>query len=141
MGAEERESSVRLWFAMWLEKRDLGIDALFAPDAVYVESWGPEYRGREKIRHWFTEWNTRGTVVRWEIRQFFYRDSQTVAEWSFCDRMNDGRMEMFDGLTLIRWTEEGKICFLQEFGCNPHRYDPYQDGPAPQFREEPALWF
>ena len=37
---EKRENAVRLWFDMWLRQEDLGIRALFAEDAVYVESWG-----------------------------------------------------------------------------------------------------
>ncbi len=138
---EQREEAVRLWFGMWLSKKDLGIRELFAPDAVYIESWGPEYRGTEEIRHWFQEWNTRGTVLRWDIRQFFHKGDQTVVQWDFCNRMDDGRTEPFEGLSLIRWDASGRIAFLQEFGCNEARYDPYKDGPEPQFREEPARWF
>lgn len=41
----------------------------------------------------------------------------------------------------IRWNEKGQICFLQEFGCNENRYDPYAQGEEPVFREEPTLWF
>ncbi len=40
---------------MWLRKEDLGIDEIFASDAVYIESWGPEYHGVNKIKHWFNE--------------------------------------------------------------------------------------
>ena len=138
---EERERIVRLWFEMWLRKKDLGITEIFTGDAVYAESWGPEYHGAEKIRHWFREWNTRGTVLQWDIRQFFHKGDQTAAEWYFRNRMEDGRVEAFDGLSLIRWTPAGQICFLQEFGCNESRYDPYRDGPVPKFREEHAAWF
>ena len=119
----------------------MGIDEIFAPDAVYTESWGPEYRGRERIRHWFKEWNSRGTVVRWDIRQFLHQGDQTVVEWTFRNKMDDGQADAFDGVTLIQWTEAGQIGRLKEFGCNTNRYDPYQDGPAPQFREEPTKWF
>ena len=114
---------------------------LFAPDAVYIESWGPEYRGAEKIRHWFEEWNTRGTVLQWDILEFFHKGDQTVVRWIFRNRMNDGRREEFEGMSLVRWTRDGRIAFLQEFGCNENRYDPYRDGPEPQFREGAALWF
>ena len=31
---EQRERMIERWFAMWLEKRDIGIDEIFAPDAV-----------------------------------------------------------------------------------------------------------
>ena len=43
-----REQAVRRWFSMWLEGRDTGILQLFAPDALYIESWGPEYRGAQQ---------------------------------------------------------------------------------------------
>ena len=138
---EEREQKIRMWFEMWLNRSDEGGEALFDPGAVYIESWGPEYHGLEKIRHWFREWNTRGAVLRWDIRQFFHKGDQTVVEWLFENRMNDGRMEPFEGMTLVRWTPEGKICFLQEFGCNLNRYNPYEQGPEPQFRDEQAMWF
>ena len=138
---EERERIVRLWFEMWLRKKDLGITEIFTGDAVYAESWGPEYHGAEKIRHWFEEWNTRGTVLVWDIRQFFHRGDQTAVEWVFPNAMDDGREERFEGITLICWTQEGRICALKEFGCNESRYDPYREGPEPRFREERAMWF
>jgi len=137
---EQRESRIRLWFEMWLRKEDLGILDLFTPDAVYIESWGPEYHGAEKIRHWFNEWNTRGTVLRWDIRRFFHTADMTVVEWYFKNNMLDGRVEAFDGMSLVKWSG-GQIRYLQEFGCNENRYDPYRDGPAPRFQGGPAAWF
>ena len=142
MDAEkQRESKIRQWFSMWLDKQDTGIEELFAPDAVYIESWGPEYYGSGKIKLWFDEWNSRGTVERWDIRQYFHKGDQTVVEWVFRCTMTDGTIQSFDGLSLIRWNEAGQICFLQEFGCNENRYDPYAQGDTPVFRKEQALWF
>ena len=138
---DHRESAVRLWFDMWLAKKDLGISALFSDDAVYIESWGPEYHGAGAIAHWFEEWNTRGTVLQWDIKQFFHKGSQTVVEWYFKNRMDAGKEEAFDGMSLIVWAADGKIALLKEFGCNENRYDPYRDGPAPHFRPENARWF
>ena len=138
---EQRERAVRLWFDMWLKKADLGILSLFSEDAVYIESWGPEYHGAQKIKLWFDEWNNRGTVLQWDILQFFHREDQTVVQWYFRNQMNGGRAEAFDGLSLIRWDPAGRIRFLQEFGCNESRYDPYQDGPVPKFREGSIAWF
>ena len=57
---KQRESKIRQWFSMWLDRQNTGIEELFAPDAVYIESWGPEYRGSGKIKLWFDEWNSRG---------------------------------------------------------------------------------
>ena len=97
---------------------------------------------REKIvRLWFEEWNTRGTVLQWDIRQFFHKGSQTVVEWYFKNKMDDGKIEAFDGMSLIEWTPDGRIALLKEFGCNENRYDPYEDGITPKFRDENAKWF
>lgn len=137
----KREEIIRLWFDMWLQKTDLGIEDIFAPDVHYMESWGPEYRGVSAVKHWFREWNARGTVVQWDIGQFFHKGDQTVVEWVFRNVMDDGRVEAFDGLSLIAWTADDRICMLKEFGCNENRYDPYRDGETPTFRDEAALWF
>ena len=40
MEQAHREAAIRRWFAMWLEKRDLGLADLFAPDAVYMGELG-----------------------------------------------------------------------------------------------------
>ena len=114
---QRRETIIRQWFSMWLTGQNSGLENIFSPDATYVESWGPEYHGIGAIKFWFEEWNTRGTVQQWDIPS-----------------------QSFDGLSLIRWDQEEKIGFLQEFGCNDKRYDPYADGPVPVFRDEPALW-
>ena len=136
-----RETVLRLWFHMWLQGKDLGIEKIFTPDCTYIESWGPKYQGREEVALWFREWNTRGRVVRWDAEQFFHRGDQTVVEWSFRNKMNHGGVEEFHGLSLVRWDEEDRIAFLQEFGCNIHNYDPYAAGEVPVFREEPTVWF
>ena len=136
-----KESIVHLWFTMWLQKNDLGIQEIFSKDAVYIESWGPEYRGNEKIKLWFEEWNTRGTVLQWDIKQFFHKDNQTIVEWYFKNQMNGGKAEAFDGISLIEWTSDDKIALLKEFGCNENRYDPYENGSTPHFIEENAKWF
>ena len=141
MTEREREDKIRLWFQMWLRRTDEGILELFAPDAVYIESWGPEYHGLPAIRHWFSEWNSRGRVMAWDIKQFFHKENQTVVEWYFRDAMDDGRVEEFDGLSLVAWNGAGQIARLQEFGCNLNRYDPYANGPIPQFRDGKAAWF
>ena len=52
---KEREKIIRLWFDMWLQKKDLGLADIFTEDAVYIESWGPEYHGSAKIKLWFDE--------------------------------------------------------------------------------------
>ena len=138
---KQREKAIELWFEMWLRQKDLGIAELFAPDAVYIESWGPEYHGVDKIKHWFDEWNNRGTVKLWRIKGYLHGQARTMAEWRFRCEMNDGTVQEFDGISLVEWTDRGKIARLQEFGCHIQRYDPCAAGPEPRFQETQILWF
>ena len=55
--------------------------------------------------------------------------------------MKNGKVEAFDGMSLIEWTPDDKIQSLKEFGCNTDNYDPYQCGSTRQFKEESAMWF
>ena len=112
----EREKTIRLWFDMWLNQQDMGIDDIFTEDVIYTESWSPQYNNRKTVKHWFQEWNTRGKVVIWEIKQFFHKGDQTVVEWYFKNEMNNGDIEEFDGISLVEWTEDNKIkCALPGF--------------------------
>lgn len=140
-GMNNREKIIRLWFDMWLKATDLGMDSIFSKNAIYVESWGPKYQGLEKIQHWFQEWNTRGKVLVWDIKQYFHKGDYTVVEWFFKCNMRDGTVQCFDGMSLVQWTKDEQIQFLKEFGCNRIQYDPYEDGPIPRFKKEEALWF
>lgn len=138
---DEREKKIHLWFDMWLQQKDLGIDELFTEDVVYIESWGPKYENQATVKHWFEEWNTRGKVLVWDIKQYFHKGNQTIVEWYFKNWMKNGSIEEFDGISLIEWTTDNKISFLKEFGCNLNTYNPYQNGSSPQFRLESANWF
>jgi len=55
--------------------------------------------------------------------------------------MNNEKVEAFDGISLIEWTQDEKIQSLKEFGCNTSNYDPYQHGNTPKFKEESSMWF
>ena len=110
-------------------------------DVVYTESWCPKYENLKTVKHWFNEWNTRGKVIIWDIKQFFHKENQTVVEWYFKNEMNTGSVEEFDGISLIEWTEDNKIKSLKEYGCNLNNYNPYQHSDNPQFRDEKTNWF
>ena len=114
----ERERIIRLWFDMWLQQRDLGIDEIFADHAEYMESYGPRSEGCVAIRRWFEEWNKHGKVLTWRIEQFFHKNNQTVVQWYFKNWMDDGRIDDFDGMSLVKWADDNKILFLQEFACS-----------------------
>ena len=92
----EREEKIRRWFSMWLKNDCTGMEDIFSSDAVYIESWGPEYHGIDKIRRWFNEWNTQGVVLKWDIYGFFHKENQTIAQWYFENKMDNGKVEAFE---------------------------------------------
>lgn len=98
---DQREEIIRLWFDMWLRQEDLGMDDIFTEDVVYTGNWGPKYEDRATVKHWFQEWNTRGKVLAWDIKQFFHKGDQTVVEWYFENKMQAGAVEAFDGVSLV----------------------------------------
>lgn len=136
---DDRERLVRRWFDMWLTGADTGIGEIFDADCVYIESWGPKYVGLEKVHHWFLEWNTRGRVKTWDITGFFHNKGSTAVLWYFEDEMKDGRVERFDGVSLIEWSKQGKISSLKEFGCRAEHYDPYGQGEQPLLKNT-EMW-
>lgn len=136
-----REEIIRQWFNMWLTKQDTGISKIFTPNAEYFESWGPRYIGSERIKQWFDEWNNRGKVYTWDIKQYIHNENQTIVEWYFKCVLDDGTVQAFDGVSLVKWNDNGQIKFLKEYGCNIDNYDPYENGPTPQFKSEKSLWF
>ena len=113
---DDRKKMIRLQFSMWLEKKNLGIDDIFAENVIYTESWGPCYSNRETVEHWFQELNMRGRVIAQVIKQFFHKGNQTAVEWYFKNAMDTGDIEEFDGVSLIEWSAENKIQSLSEFG-------------------------
>ena len=61
----EREKTIRLWFDMWLNQQDMGIDDIFTEDVIYTESWSPQYNNRKTVKHWFQDGNGCVAVYTW----------------------------------------------------------------------------
>ena len=41
-------------------------------------------------------------------KQLFHKDNQTIVEWHFKNKMNEEKVEEFDGISLIVWTADNK---------------------------------
>lgn len=84
-----REGKIGCRFEMRLHGRLDGSDGIFAPDCVYVESRGARCDDLLQIMVWFGEWNTRGKVMEWDIKQSFRKDARIIVAWDFTNPMND----------------------------------------------------
>ncbi|GAB2667805.1 hypothetical protein GCM10009743_50010 [Kribbella swartbergensis] len=87
-----------------------------------IESYGPVYRGRERVEQWMNAWFTAGgTVDRWEITTEASAGSMLVAEWHF-ECTWEGKPGAFDGATVAR-LEGGRVGYLREYATTAALYD------------------
>ncbi|MBR5288604.1 MAG: nuclear transport factor 2 family protein [Clostridia bacterium] len=112
------------WFAAWIERDASVINDVFAGKIVYSECYGPEYRGIGQIHRWFDEWNRKGRVLEWTIRESYCDGDTIIAVWYFCCEY-EGNTAGFDGVTIARFGAEGKITSLREFQSDPKHVFPY----------------
>lgn len=119
----EREQLVRAWFSAWLDRDGSQIPTIFAENAVYTESYGPQYRSRAQIERWFADWNARGRVLEWTIKRFLHGGSSLAVEWYF--RCDYGGVAGFDGVTLVDFNDDGRISRLCEFQSKAEHEFPY----------------
>ena len=118
---------IETYFGTWLSKDGAVLPAIFADDAVYSECYGPEYHGLHQIRCWFADWNLRGTVLRWDIKNMMECGNTLCVEWYFqCEY--DGNIDGFDGVSWIEFNESGKIKALREFQFKAKHWYPYEQG-------------
>lgn len=118
------EERIRAYFQAWLDRDATALPSLFAPEVVYVESYGPVYRGIGQILRWFRDWNRRGTVLQWDIHSFSAIERTAYVEWFFrCEY--DGAVGCFDGVTIARFDDDLKICELREFQSKAEHIFPY----------------
>lgn len=120
----EKEHIIKNYFNTWLTKDGSELKNIFYSNVIYIECYGPEYHGLGDIVRWFKDWNEKGTVLVWDIKQFIHQGNITVAEWYFKCEYN-GDIEEFEGVSLIEFNYENRIVSLKEFLSKIPHYNPY----------------
>jgi ketosteroid isomerase-like protein len=123
---EEREKMIREYFEAWLRNDSSCLSSVFAPNITYTECYGPVYTGIEQIKKWFQDWNRKGKVTAWDIKQFIHQGSTTAVEWYF-ECIYENNRDGFDGVSVITFDASGKIAALKEFQSKAEHYQPYAD--------------
>lgn len=96
------EEIIRNYFACWLNKDANPLTDIFADNIIYSECYGPEYRGIRQIQQWFHDWNQKGTVEKWDIKQIYICQNTVIVEWYFqCDYCDTPGA--FDGVTIAQF--------------------------------------
>ena len=121
---EKREKAVRDYFAMWLTRDAEALEVLFADTVKYEESTGTEYHGLDQMRRWFSDWNRVGEVLRWDVTRFSHSGCTTFVEWYF-ECLYENNRSCFDGVSIVEFSDSGKIYSLREFAAQHERNVPY----------------
>lgn len=118
----DAEHLIRSYVEGWREGDAAKILGAVAPDCVVIESHGPTYRGKDRIRQWVETWFGAGGVVNsWEIRSLETTGEAGFFEWSFACTWQGERYE-FEGASVIR-LEEGGISYIREYTTTSPLYD------------------
>lgn len=120
----EQEKIIKKYFAAWLNKDVDAIKSILSDKITYTESYGPEYRGVIQVITWFMDWNQRGTVLKWDIKQFIHQENITAVEWFFECNYNNS-IAGFDGVSLVEFDAMGKIFSIKEFQSKAEHNFPY----------------
>jgi hypothetical protein len=120
----ERETLINNYFQCWITGNSRILGTTFDLNAVYSECYGPVYYGLAMIEKWFDDWQTRGSVLAWDIKQFIHQGNFTAVNWYFkCEY--DGGTDEFDGVSLIEFNQDNHIVDLKEFQSKIPHYCPY----------------
>lgn len=122
----DREEIIKKYFGAWINNNSLVLKDIFDRNIIYSECYGPEYHGINTIETWFEDWNKRGEVLIWDIKQFVHQGNISVVEWYFKCKY-DGEVGEFDGVSLIEFNDDNYIVTLKEFQSKVPHYSPYEN--------------
>ena len=119
-----REEAVRQYMLGWQTGDEALLAAPLSSGIRIVESHGPVYEGISEVRTWFREWRKAGRVIRWDALRFWHQGDETVVKWYFrCSYQ--GVEDGFDGLSLIRFDQDGLIASMEEYQAKTERFRPF----------------
>lgn len=73
---------------------------------------------------WFKEWQEKGKVVAWLIKNIYEVDKILVVEWNF-ECIWEEKKSNFDGVSIVEFDENNRIVNLREFESKATHYYPY----------------
>lgn len=126
LSRESREAAIRKYFECWVLRDGTEMDNILAQDAECVECDGSEYHGRDQIERNFAQWIKDAIARRWNALSFFHDSDETAVRWYF-ESLKNGALDCMDGVSLVRFNENGKIISMQEYRMEHERQSPYDE--------------
>lgn len=120
-----KEKIIKEYFQSWVNNDISIIDKIFSENAIYTECYGPKYTSKKQILKWFKEWQEKGKVIAWSIKNTYEMDKILVVEWNF-ECIWEEKLSNFDGVSIVEFGDNNRIINLREFESKSTHYYPYQ---------------
>ncbi|MHB9856673.1 nuclear transport factor 2 family protein [Streptomyces sp. YIM S03343] len=106
----------------WRRHDVAGVLATLTDDCVVVESYGPVYRGHDRVEQWMRRWFAEGgSVTDWNIVSETVTGDVLVMEWVFsCIWQSEAHT--FERATIARLRGE-RIARLREYATTAPLYE------------------
>ena len=122
---KNNEKIIKDYFESWINNDPEIINQYFADIILYSECYGPEYQNKKQVQQWFLDWQKKGRVIEWRIKDIYNNDQKYTVEWFFKSNY-DNNIEEFDGVSLIEFNDDGKIVLVKEFQSKSEHIFPYK---------------
>lgn len=119
-----KEKIIKEYFQSWVNNDISIMEKIFSDNAIYTECYGPKYRSKNQMLKWFKEWQEKGKVVAWLIKNIYEVDKILVVEWNF-ECIWEEKKSNFDGVSIVEFDENNRIINLREFESKATHYYPY----------------
>lgn len=120
-----KEKIIKEYFQSWVNNDISIIDKIFSENAIYTECYGPKYTSKKQILKWFKEWQEKGKVIAWSIKNTYEMNKILVVEWNF-ECIWEEKLSNFDGVSIVEFGDNNRIINLREFESKSTHYYPYQ---------------
>jgi ketosteroid isomerase-like protein len=115
-------SQLHVYIEGWRRHDVAAVLGTLTDDCVIIESYGPVYRGRQRVGQWMHAWfDAGGSVDGWEITGYAAAGEVLMAEWRFHCTWQ-GKATTFEGATIAR-LHNGQIAYLREYTTTAPLYD------------------
>jgi N-acetylglutamate synthase-like GNAT family acetyltransferase len=126
MKENEAKKLLTSFIDSWLNNDKTLFLSCLSDDIIYSESYGPIYRSKSSCEQWFTDWNKKNKVIKWEINYFSFDEgnSKLAVEWFFeCNYQ--GEVHSFNGTSFIT-IHNGLFTSINEYKTESNHYYPYE---------------
>lgn len=110
------------YIAGWRAHDTAAILAALTQDCTVIESFGPIYRGHDRVAQWVSKWLAEdGRVIDWTVHGLQSSHEAETAEWTFHYTWR-GEEKSFDGSTIAK-LHNGRLLYLREYATTAALYD------------------